>query len=54
MLLLVAMDACCPELNPGMRLMTGKEQQLADEAQAKELRRQAQALMSKAYVELPY
>ena len=24
-LLLVAMAACCPELNPGMRLMTGKE-----------------------------
>ena len=37
-LLLVAMDACCPELNPEMRLMTSKEQKDVVEARAKDLR----------------
>ena len=45
----MAMDACCPELNPGMRLMTSKEQKDIVEAQAKDLRKQAQALMTQSY-----
>lgn len=43
------MDACCPELNPGMRLMTSKEHKDVVDARAKDLRKQAQALMSQAY-----